>query len=144
MGDDKYLLGFCEISNQINDDVDLGMKDDYIAEVIKIYKAKTVRVWLQMPRILTVLENDELVWNEEGVKKLESYLSKLQASGAERFLLLDWEYLYPYGYCAKDWWVVPDPTNESGYYKRFLNLQLKIDIKKKVCFNLLKTICSYP
>ena len=124
--DETYFYGLDEVSGQVNSGCDKSLKDKYIAHFAHAFKCKTVRVWLSTREIIRIKEDDKIEFIAEGLIKLHNYLETLRRAGVERFLLLDWAFVYPYGYVASDRNVVPDPKTEPEFYKRFLLLQQKV------------------
>ena len=136
--DNSFFLGLDEVSCQVNSGCDKSLKNEYIAHFAKILKCKTVRIWLNTKEIIKIAENDKIEFVAEGLINLHNYLSTLRRAGVERFLLLDWGFVYPYGYRATDKWVVPDPKHEPEMYKRFLLLQQKIRFEIASNFTLIE------
>ena len=126
MINNKYFLGLDEVSAELNAGVDKSLKNEYIAHFANALNCKTLRVWLNTKEIITIGEDDEIQFNAEGLTNLHNYIHTMRKAGVERFLLLDWGFVYPYGYIATDKWVVPDPKTERGMYIRFLLLQQRI------------------
>ncbi len=122
----KYFFGLDEVSCQVNPGCDLGLSDDNIAFFAKQLNAKTMRVWVRTPEIINVLENNQVEFKADGIIRLNSYLTKLKKAGVERFLLLDWAFVYPRGYQPSDAWVVPDPKSEKEMYVKFMRLQRSV------------------
>lgn len=133
-----YFLGLDEVSGQLNSGCDMSLKNEYLAHFAKSLKCKTVRVWLNTKEIVRIKENDHIEFIAEGLINFHKYLESLRKAGVERFLLLDWGFVYPYGYRATDKWVVPDPKNEPEMYKRFLLLQQKIRFEIASNFSLVE------
>ena len=134
----KYFLGLDEVSAEVNSNCDEGLKNKYIAHFANIFGCKTVRVWLSTKEIIRVKENDEIEFVAKGLINLHNYLESLRRAGVERFLLLDWAFVYPYGYFASDRWVVPDPKKEPVMYQRFLKLQQKVRYEIASNFSLIE------
>ena len=122
----KYFLGLDEVSGGVNSGVDKGLKDEYIAHFANVLGCKTVRVWLRTNEVIKIREGDKIEFIAEGLINLHNYIEKLRRHGVERFLLLDWGFVYPYGYHATDRNVVPDPKREPEMYRRFLFLQQRV------------------
>ncbi len=122
----KFFYGLDEVSCELNSHVDKGLKSDYIAHFAKCLNAKTMRVWLRTNEIVKVNKNDQIELIPEGLIRLHAYLHKLKLAGVERFLLLDWSFVYPSGYNATDNWVVPSFKDEPEMYQRFMLLQEKV------------------
>ena len=133
-----YFLGLDEVSGQLNSGCDMSLKNEYLAHFAKSLKCKTVRVWLNTKEIARIKENDHIEFIAEGLINFHKYLESLRKAGVERFLLLDWGFVYPYGYRATDKWVVPDPKSEPEMYKRFLLLQQKIRFEIASNFSLVE------
>lgn len=134
----KYFLGLDEVSAEVNSNCDEGLKNKYIAHFANAFGCKTVRVWLSTKEIIRVKENDEIEFIAKGLINLHNYLESLRRAGVERFLLLDWAFVYPYGYFASDRWVVPDPKKEPVMYQRFLKLQQKVRYEIASNFSLIE------
>ena len=124
--DNKFFLGLDEVSCQVNSGCDKGLKDKNIAHFVRAFNCKTVRVWLSTKEIIRIKEDDKIEFVAEGLIRLHNYLETMRRAGVERFLLLDWAFVYPYGYVASDRNVVPDPKREPEMYKRFILLQQKV------------------
>lgn len=122
----KYFLGLDEVSCEVNSLCDEGLKNEYIAHFANAFSCKSIRIWLNTKEIVRVKEDDEIEFIAKGLVNLHNYLESLRRAGVERFLLLDWGFVYPYGYFASDKWVVPDPKKEPVMYQRFLRLQQKV------------------
>ena len=135
---DEFFLGLDEVSCQVNAGCDKSLKDEYIAYFANALKCKTVRVWLNTKEIIKIKENDRIEFIANGLINLHNYLSTLSKAGVKRFLLLDWGFVYPYGYHATDKWVVPDPKSEPEMYKRFLKLQQNIRFEIASNFSLIE------
>lgn len=122
----KYFIGLDEVSCLVNPGCDLGLNDDNIAFFASQLNAKTMRIWVRTPEIINVLENNQVEFKADGIIRLNSYLTKLKKAGVERFLLLDWAFVYPRGYSPTDSWVVPDPKTEKDMYIKFMRLQRSV------------------
>ena len=122
----NFFIGLDEVCGELNFNVDKGLKGDYIALFAERLNAKAVRVWLRTPELIKVLPHDEIQFIPDELIKLNAYLNKLKEAGVEKFVLLDWGFVYPYNYQASDLLVVPDPVTESNFYERFLLLQKKV------------------
>ncbi|MBO5577712.1 MAG: SGNH/GDSL hydrolase family protein [Bacilli bacterium] len=136
--ENRYFFGLDEVSGQLNSGTDQGLKDEYIAHFAQTFNCHTVRVWLNTKEIIRVGEEDKIEFVAEGLIKLHNYLDTLRRHGVERFLLLEWGFVYPYGYIASDRNVVPDPKNEPDMYKRFLLLQQKVRFEIASNFSLVE------
>lgn len=126
MKTDNLFFGIDEVSSDLNQGFDKGLKNEYISYFAHLFHAKAMRIWLKTYEIIKVIENDEIVFLPDGLTNLHNYLFSLRKYGVDKFLLLNWGFVYPYGYEAKDDFTCPDPINEPEYYKRFLNLQEKV------------------
>lgn len=126
MRDKKYLYGLDEVSCYVNPGNDKSLKDEYIAHFANAFNCKTIRIWLRTNEIIKITEGDKIEFVAEGIIRLHNYIETLRKKGVERFLLLDWAFVYPYGYHATDRNVVPDPKKEPEMYKRFLLLQQRV------------------
>lgn len=126
MKTDNLFFGIDEVSSELNSGFDKGLKNEYISYFAQIFHAKAMRVWLKTYEIFKVAENDELLFSIEGLTNLHNYLYSLRKSGVEKILLLNWGFVYPYGYHAHDCFTCPDPISEPAYYQRFLLLQEKV------------------
>ena len=126
MIDYKYFYGLDEVSCDVNSGCDKSLKNEYIAHFAKAFNCKSARVWLLTKEVIRIRKDDEIEFIPEGLTKFHNYIEKLRRAGIERFLLLDWGFVYPYGYKATDNWVVPDPKTEPETYKRFMLLQQKV------------------
>ncbi len=133
----KYFLGLDEVSAEVNSNCDEGLKNKYIAHFANAFGCKTVRIWLSTKEIVRVKENDEIEFIAKGLINLHNYLESLRRAGVERFLLLDWAFVYPYGYFPSDRWVVPDPKKEPVMYQRFLKLQQRVRYEIASNFSLI-------
>ena len=138
MRNNEFFFGLDEVSCQLNSGCDKSLKDEYIAHFAKSLKCKTVRIWLNTKEMIKIAENDKIEFVAEGLINFHNYLSTLRRAGVERFLLLDWGFVYPYGYHATDKWVVPDPKREPEMYKRFMLLQQKIKFEIASNFSLVE------
>ena len=126
MKTDNMFFGIDEVSSDLNQGFDKGLKNEYISYFAHLFHAKAMRVWLKTYEVVKVVENDEIVFLPDGLTNLHNYLYSLRKNGVEKFLLLNWGFVYPFGYKAKDDFTCPDPINEPEYYKRFLKLQEKV------------------
>lgn len=126
MIDTTFLLGLDEVSGEVNSNCDKSLKNKYITYFSKLYGCKVMRVWLLTKEIIKIKPNDEIEFIPKGMIKFHNYLESLRKAGIEKFILLDWGFVYPYGYKASDAWVVPDPKSEPETYKRFMLLQQKV------------------
>ena len=135
--ENRYLFGLDEVSAQVNSGVDRGLKDEYIAHFAQAFNCHVMRIWLNTREIIRIRENDRIEFIAEGLIKFHNYLETLRKHGVERFLLLEWGFVYPYGYVATDRNVVPDPKTESEMYKRFLLLQQKVRYEIASNFSLI-------
>ena len=97
MRNDELFFGLDEVSCQLNSGCDKSLKDEYIAHFAKSLKCKTVRIWLNTKEMIKITENDKIEFVAEGLINFHNYLSTLRRAGVERFLLLDWGFVYPYG-----------------------------------------------
>ena len=122
----NFFLGLDEVCGELNFNVDKSLKGDYIAHFAKCLNAKAVRIWIRTPELIKVLPHDEIQFIPDELIKLNAYLNKLKEVGVEKFILLDWGFVYPYNYQASDITIVPDPETERNYYERFLLLQKKV------------------
>ena len=122
----NFFVGLDEVCGELNFNVDKGLKGDYIAHFAKCLNAKAVRIWIRTPELIKVLPHDEIQFIPDELIQLNAYLNKLKEAGVEKFLLLDWGFVYPYNYQPSDGVVVPDPKTEKNYYERFLLLQKKV------------------
>ena len=136
--ENKYFFGLDEVSGQLNSGTDRGLKDEYIAHFAQAFKCRTVRVWLNTREIIRIGEKDKIEFIAEGLINLHNYLDTLRRHGVERFLLLEWGFVYPYGYVASDRNVVPDPKNEPDMYRRFLLLQQRVRFEIASNFSLVE------
>ena len=134
----KFFFGLDEVSAELNSNCDEGLKNKYIAHFANAFGCKTVRVWLSTKEIIKVKPNDEIEFVAKGLIAFHNYLESLRRAGVERFLLLDWAFVYPYGYFASDRWVVPDPKKEPMMYQRFLKLQQKVRFEIASNFSLIE------
>lgn len=134
----EYFFGLDEVSGQVNSNCDKSLKDEYIGHFAKAFNCKTVRVWLSTKEIIKIKEDDKIEFVPDGLIRLHNYLETLRRNGVERFLLLDWAFVYPYGYIPSDRWVVPDPKTEPEMYKRFLLLQQRVRYEIASNFSLLE------
>ena len=133
----EYFFGLDEVSSELNIGCDKGLKDQYIAHFANAFNCKTVRIWLATKEIIKVKEDDKIEFIADGLIRLHNYLEALRRKGVERFLLLDWAFVYPYGYIPSDRWVVPDPKTEPEMYRRFLLLQQKVRYEIASNFSLI-------
>lgn len=122
----RFLLGIDEVSAEVNSHCDLSLKNAYITYFDNLFNCKVARLWLRTKEVIKIKKNDEIELIPEGLIKFYKYIESLRRAGVEKFLLLDWGFVYPYGYKASDFWVVPDPKSEPEMYKRFLILQQKV------------------
>ena len=134
----KFFFVLDEVSAELNSNCDEGLKNKYIAHFANAFGCKTVRVWLSTKEIIKVKPNDEIEFVAKGLIAFHNYLESLRRAGVERFLLLDWAFVYPYGYFASDRWVVPDPKKEPMMYQRFLKLQQKVRFEIASNFSLIE------
>jgi len=123
---DGLFFGIDEVSSDLNRGFDKGLKNEYIGYFAHLFKAKAMRIWLKTYEIFQVAENDELIFLVDGLNNLHNYLYTLRKNGVEKFLLLNWGFVYPFGYKARDCFTCPDPFNEPEIYQRFLSLQEKV------------------
>lgn len=123
---DDLIFGIDEVSSELNGGFDKGLKNEYISYFAGLFHAKAMRVWLKTHEIFKVIKNDELVFSIEGLTNLHNYLYSLRKAGVEKILLLNWGFVYPFGYNAHDSFTCPDPVSEANYYQRFLALQEKV------------------
>lgn len=135
--DKKYFFGLDEVSASVNPGNDKGLKNEYIAHYANAFNCKTVRIWLRTNEIIKIAEGDKIEFIAEGLLNLHNYLEALRKKGVERFLLLDWAFVYPYGYRATDRNVVPDPKKEPEMYKRFILLQQRVRFEIASNFTLI-------
>ena len=126
MKNNNYYLGFDEVSGELNSKCDKTLKNVYLAHFNNVFKCKASRVWLSTKEIIKIKENDEIEFILEGLVKFHNYIEALRRAGVEKFCLLDWGFVYPYGYKASDAAVVPDPKREPEMYRRFMLLQQKV------------------
>lgn len=126
MKNKHYLLGIDEVSSEVNSNCDESLKNEYIAYFSNVFGCKVARVWLLTKEVIKIKQNDEIEFIPEGLIKFHNYIESLRKAGIEKFLLLDWGFVYPYGYNASDSWVVPDPKTEPESYRRFMLLQQKV------------------
>lgn len=123
---DNVFFGIDEVSSDLNRGFDKGLKNEYIGYFAHLFRAKAMRVWLKTSEIIRVVENDELVFSIDGLTNLHNYLYTLRKNGIEKILLLNWGFVYPFGYNAHDSFTCPDPISEPVYYQRFLTIQEKV------------------
>ncbi len=119
-------IGLCEVSCELNDHVDKGLKNEIIAHFAGEFRASIMRVWLRFHEFARCDENDNVTIIEERAERLRTYLDALKAKGVKDFCLLSWSFLYPADFDCKDGWAVPDPVKETEKYIRFLNVQRKL------------------
>lgn len=119
-------IGLCEVSCELNDNVDKGLKNEIIAHFAGEFKASIVRVWLRFHEFAYCDENDNVTIIEERAKRLRNYLNTLKAKGVKDFSLLSWSFLYPADFQCTDGWAVPDPVKEREKYLRFLTVQRRL------------------
>lgn len=120
------LIGLCEVSCEVNDSVDKGLKNEIIAHFAGEFHASVMRVWVRFHELARCDKDDNVTLVEERVERLKKYLDALKAKGVRDFLLLSWSFLYPEDFHYTDAWAVPDPVTEREKYIRFLNVQRKL------------------
>lgn len=123
---ENKLIGLDEVSSEVNSNCDVSLRNEYIAHFTHLFKCKAARVWLLTKEVIKIKPNDEIEFIPEGLIKFHNYIESLRKAGIEKFVLLDWGFVYPYGYKATDAWVVPDPKTEPESYRRFMLLQQKV------------------
>ena len=119
-------IGLCEVSCELNDNVDKGLKNEIIAHFAGEFKASIVRVWLRFHEFAYCDENDNVTIIEERAERLRNYLNTLKAKGVKDFSLLSWSFLYPADFQCTDGWAVPEPVKEREKYLRFLTVQRRL------------------
>ncbi len=119
-------FGLCEVSCELNDNVDQGLRNEIIAHFAGEFRASIMRVWLRFHEFAQCDENDNVTIIEERAERLRAYLNALKAKGVKDFCLLSWSFLYPKDFNCTDGWAVPDPVKEADKYVRFLNVQRKL------------------
>lgn len=119
-------FGLCEVSCELNDNVDKGLKNEIIAHFAGEFRASIMRVWLRFHEFARCDEKDNVTIIEERAEKLHAYLNALKEKGVKDFCLLSWSFLYPADFECNDGWAVPDPVKEKGKYTRFLTVQKKL------------------
>ena len=119
-------FGLCEVSCELNDNVDKGLKNEIIAHFAGEFRASIIRVWLRFHEFARCDEKDNVTIIEERAEKLRNYLDALKAKGVKDFCLLSWSFLYPADFECNDGWAVPDPVKEKEKYTRFLTVQKKL------------------
>lgn len=125
MKTNNVFFGIDEVSSELNRDFDKGLKNEYISYFAHLFHAKVMRVWLKTYELFKVAENDELIFLMDGLNNFHDYLYSLRKNGIDKILLLNWGFVYPYGYNAHDCFTCPDPINEPAFYQRFIALQEK-------------------
>ena len=126
MKTNNVFFGIDEVSSELNRDFDKGLKNEYISYFAHLFHAKVMRVWLKTYELFKVAENDELIFLMDGLNNFHDYLYSLRKNGIDKILLLNWGFVYPYGYNAHDCFTCPDPINEPAFYQRFIALQEKV------------------
>ena len=121
--DEKYLLGLCEATYEINDETENTLTRDYVSKVAGTFGAKSYRLWMHFNRILKRDANsNEVRIVEDVAEEFHQLIASLKAQGVERFIGMTCNYLHPYGYDPSIAAVVPDPLTEPSEYREFLEL----------------------
>ena len=120
---DKYMLGLCELSSDMNGGVDMEVDNDFIVKNVQALGVKSMRVWMHLHNIIRrAPDSDEISIMRGTANIYHEYFAKLKEAGVERILVMNHAFIYPVGCRNTDVQCVPHPTDDREMYIRFLKL----------------------
>lgn len=120
---EKYLLGFGELVYDVTEGGEKSVDSKWVADMDSAMGAKSQRVWMHLNTVLKRADDsNELSFKEEAVEDYHNYFRTLKEAGVERILVMNHQFLYPYGYEASTSQVALDPIEDAYFYEEWIQL----------------------
>lgn len=121
---DDYLFGVCNLtSEQLPGIIDTGVDNQWSADKIGAYGAKSTRIWMYIGfYVQREANSNELSLNKGNCDILHDYISKMKANGVERFMGMVMYFIKPYEFNTSDSSCLPSVYDDYDIYVEFLAL----------------------